>query len=353
MASLAAGLALVGLAAASAGAETSSGLPALGLAADDVSLIGVSSGGYMATQLAVAWPARFSGLAVLAAGPWGCAQGTLRRALGQCMSTRRGPPDLDELDARRLAYLEVERLGAPEALSRLRVFVWHGTEDQTVSPVLGEALGEQFHGWLADPETQLRREESEGVGHGWPIASHAAPLPSTELGDCRNGGDTHLLACDLDIAGEALAWLHGDLAPPLVSPLSQASDGGELRPFDQASVADARGFAETGYLFVPETCREGECGLTVALHGCGMAAEQIGMAFVRYNGLNEWAATNHRVVLYPQAEPSLPNPQGCWDWWGFAESTWQLDPLHDSRDGTQAQALMAMIDRLTAVPDSP
>jgi hypothetical protein len=44
----------------------------------------------------------------------------------------------------------------------------------------------------------------------------------------------------------------------------------------------------------------------------------------------------------------MANPQACWDWWGFAESTWQINPLHDTRDGTQAQALMAMLDRLQA-----
>ncbi|MEC7296112.1 MAG: poly(3-hydroxybutyrate) depolymerase, partial [Pseudomonadota bacterium] len=42
----------------------------------------------------------------------------------------------------------------------------------------------------------------------------------------------------------------------------------------------------------------------------------------------------------------MANPQACWDWWGFAESTWQINPLHDTRDGTQTQALMAMLDHL-------
>ncbi|MDN6321207.1 MAG: alpha/beta hydrolase, partial [Halomonas sp.] len=68
-------------------AETASepdDLPALGAAADQASVVGVSSGGYMATQLVVAWPARFSGVGVLAAGPWSCAQGSLSLALNQC-----------------------------------------------------------------------------------------------------------------------------------------------------------------------------------------------------------------------------------------------------------------------------
>src|SRR5690625_7897607 len=63
-------------------------LPPLGVDPADTSVIGISSGGYMATQLAVAWPQRFTRLAVLAAGPWSCAEGGLGQALGRCMSTR-------------------------------------------------------------------------------------------------------------------------------------------------------------------------------------------------------------------------------------------------------------------------
>ena len=46
-----------------------------------VSVSGLSSGGYMATQFAVAYSASIDGLGVAAAGPWGCAQGKLQRAL--------------------------------------------------------------------------------------------------------------------------------------------------------------------------------------------------------------------------------------------------------------------------------
>jgi len=338
-----AGLTLAGLAAAPVAADRLPDLPRLATAADDVSVVGVSSGGYMATQLAVAWPERFSGLGVLGAGPWSCAQGTLRRALGQCMTTRLGPPDLDDLEVRRLGYLERDLVGKSEDLAELRVFVWHGEEDDTVAPALGRALAEQFRGWLANPDQQLRARESERVGHGWPIGHHVEPAPANELAGCRQGGGTHVLNCDLDIAGEALGWLHGELAPP-------AAPEGRLLAFDQASVRDAKGLDDAGYLFVPAACEAGGCDLTVALHGCGMGVEQIGETFVRHSGLNEWATRNRRVVLYPQAETSLANPQGCWDWWGFAESTWQLDPLHDSREGTQVRALMAMIERLQEAP---
>lgn len=318
-------------------------LPRLDVEPTDVSVIGISSGGYMATQVAVAWPERFQGVAVLAAGPWSCAQGGLGRALGQCMSQRQGPPDLATLNERLRDYQERGLVGDAEALSELRAFVWHGEADSVVDPALGLALARQLDGWLADPDEQLKVAQSPGVGHGWPIEADEQ-IPPTQLAECQAGGGTHLLACGLDIAGEALTWLHGSSAPP------QATSAEELVHFDQEPF-DARGLADTGYVYVPEGCESGGCSLTVALHGCGMSEEQIDETFVRYSGLNEWAKANRRVVLYPQAAASLANPQGCWDWWGFTESTWQLSPLHDTREGVQVRALMSMIDRLEESPE--
>jgi len=315
-------------------------LPALGASDEGASVLGVSSGGYMATQLAVAWPERFAGLGVLAAGPWSCAQGSLGLALGQCMNTRRGMPDMQAIERRLADYRERDLVGEAEALEALRVYVWHGGADEVVEPRLGEALAEQFEDWLDDPATQLRFRQDAEIGHGWPIDAALTGADAGELADCRDGGAPHLLACGEDIAGDALAWLHGEQAPP-----AGEAPRGEVRRFDQGDF-EAKGLADSGYLFVPEACDAGGCAVTLALHGCDMGAEQVGEAFVRHTGLNAWAAENRRIVLYPQTETRLGNPQGCWDWWGYAESTWQLDPMHDSRQGSQTRALMAMLERL-------
>lgn len=329
-------------------AETASepeDLPALSAAAEQASVVGVSSGGYMATQLVVAWPERFSGLGVLAAGPWSCAQGSLSLALNKCMMTRRGMPSLDELEARHQRYLGLEQVGSAEALSQIRAYLWHGEEDEVVEPPLGDLLAEQWERWLASPD-QLRVARSENAGHGWPVRlpSEAPPEPQ-EWGDCRQGGGSFLLACDEDIAGQMLDWLY-----PEREASGTGTQGGELVTFDQSEFA-VKGLADTGYVFIPEGCETGECPVTLALHGCQMNAEAIGDTFIRYTGLNAWAAAHQQIVLYPQTESSMANPQSCWDWWGFAESTWQLSPQHDTRNGTQIGALLAMLDRLQAAPE--
>ncbi|GAB2725172.1 poly(3-hydroxybutyrate) depolymerase [Halomonas garicola] len=319
-------------------------LPALGAADDRASVVGVSSGGYMATQLAVAWPERFHGLGVLAAGPWGCAQGKLSLALNQCMMTRRGEPSLTALETRRADYQSRGQVGKDADLGRLRAFVWHGGQDGVIDPVLGDLLGEQLADWLGGDES-LRAVRDEEAGHGWPVAAGSADEAS-RLASCSNeGGDAGLLACGEDVAKTMMDWLY-----PARASRSEPS-AGELREFDQSDF-DARGLADTGYVYVPDACTDGGCGTTLALHGCRMGAEVLDDAFARKSGLNAWAAAHDEVVLYPQAESTLANPRGCWDWWGFAESSWQLYPLHDTRDGTQAGALLKMLDRLQKAPDA-
>ncbi|WP_027965796.1 PHB depolymerase family esterase [Halomonas halocynthiae] len=328
-------------------------LPALGAANDDTSVIGVSSGGYMASQLAVAWPERFVGLGVISAGPWGCAQGSLSLALTQCMLTTKGPINLDAINDRYQSYLKRELVGPTQQLSSLRVYTWHGSADSVVALSVGQSLTQQLEAWLTHPKQQLRSIVDEGAAHGWPVGS--ASSDDIQRADCATGGGSHLLNCDRQVAEEALDWLHGPA--PLSNDESTETDSqqqrqqGKLVRFDQSDF-EARGLADEGYLFIPASCEAGGCPVSIALHGCNMSANDGDERFVRHSGLNERAAREKRVILYPQAKPSMANPQGCWDWWGFTESSWQIDPLHDSRQGRQANALMQMLDTLQSAPES-
>ena len=55
-------------------ARAQSGLPTLDITG--VYVTGVSSGGFMATQLQVAYSGTFDGAGIIAAGPYDCGQGT-------------------------------------------------------------------------------------------------------------------------------------------------------------------------------------------------------------------------------------------------------------------------------------
>lgn len=316
-------------------------LAALGADKRAVSVVGISSGGYMATQLAVAFPERFSAVGVLAAGPWGCAEGSLSRALSTCMTTSGGEPSLDRLENRRRRYEAAGQVGPRETLSQLRVFLWHGEDDDVVDPDLGDLLAAQWERWLSGAD-QLRVVRREDTGHGWPVRLDDELPPPRALGDCQQGGGSYLLACDDDVAGTMMRFLYPERG--------RNDEGqGHLSAFDQSDFAVA-GLADSGFVFIPEGCEQGGCQVTVALHGCQMNEDAIGDAFVRHSGLNDWAALHQQVVLYPQAESSMMNPQGCWDWWGYAERSSQLAPMHDTREGVQVQALVAMLERLQATP---
>jgi len=339
---LARGLLFIGgTLAATAALGASEALPSLDAGKENASVVGISSGGYMATQLAVAFPERFAAVGVLAAGPWGCAEGSLSRALNRCMTTSDGEPSLDQLENRRRRYESAQQVGPREALSQLRVYLWHGEDDEVVAPVLGDLLAEQWERWLASSE-QLRIERREETGHGWPVRLDDEAPPPQRLGDCQQGGGSYLLACDDDVAGDMLSFLYPERE-------SQRDGQGQLRAFDQSDFA-VNGMADSGFVFIPEGCEQGGCEVTLALHGCQMSVDAIDDTFVRRSGLNAWASAHRQIVLYPQAESSMMNPQGCWDWWGYAEGSSQLTPLHDTREGAQVEALMAMLTRLQSVP---
>ena len=68
--------------AASGSAATS--LAAYNVGPHTVTVAGISSGGYMAVQLQVAFSTSIFGSAVFAGGPYYCAQGSLNSALGYC-----------------------------------------------------------------------------------------------------------------------------------------------------------------------------------------------------------------------------------------------------------------------------
>jgi hypothetical protein len=66
----------------------------------------------------------------------------------------------------------------------------------------------------------------------------------------------------------------------------------------------------------------GRVKLVVALHGCMSDNKFVGDRFARESHLNQYADTNNPVILYSQTDISLlrGNPQGCWNWWGYAGS---------------------------------
>lgn len=300
-------------------------LPALGTQGP-ASVSGVSSGAYMAVQLHLSQGERFAGgLASVAGGPFGCAEGSMFKALGPCLG--RSPIDVDALVRNARAMAEKGEIRLPAAS---RAYLFSGAKDSVVAPATTLALQAQLQALLpAAAATQL--QATVPAAHGWVV----------EQGDgqCDRMAAPHLLPCGLDLAGELLQQLLGPLQPR--SP--QAA--GRLLRFDQRAFHAGADLGDHGFAYIPAACEAaggGGCKVHVALHGCQMNEAAIGDAFAQRSGLNAWAATNRLVVLYPQTGKAAVN--GCWDWWGYG------GPGYLRADAPQMKAIVGMLDRLSATP---
>ena len=323
------------LLAASAQADEAAPLPRLRVDPARVAVAGLSSGAYMATQVQLAYPEIFRGAAVVAGGPYGCADGQLNLALGSCMKGV-PPPDVDALVKRAEQRARSGELGSLDALSSSRVYLLHGRADAVVAPAVA-AAGAAFYRKLRDGVPALKGMQvvddgQRDFGHNLPVAARGD--------DCGKSESPYLGRCGFDAAGAIFAHLYGPAPRPAAEPK------GQLRTFDQDALrpggADAF-LADTGYVYLPPDCLAGKpCGLLVALHGCKQNAEAVGEAFVRDAGFNRWADAYDVAVLYPQTRASFAplNPRACWDWWGYSGTN------YDTRQGVQ---LRWLVDAVRAI----
>ncbi|WP_333608602.1 extracellular catalytic domain type 2 short-chain-length polyhydroxyalkanoate depolymerase [Arsukibacterium sp.] len=303
--------------------------PELSLA-PEVTVSGVSSGGYMAAQYHLAFAEQVSGAAIIAAGPIYCAQNSLQLAFAQCLGQPALPPAQALLDYITLQQQQGE-LAPVSALANDKVWLFHGSKDQTVHPQLSVALAQQYQQWLPAEQIALVNDK--------PFAHHF-PTNKSGLTDCHSSDSPFIASCDYDAAGQLLQHLYGALN----AAASQTS--GTVHAIDQHQVKGAAKaqLAKTGYLYVPASCSSAQpCRLHISFHGCRQNAEMVADAYITQTGLNEYADTNQLVVFYPQITASklLPmNPQACWDWWGYSGDDYML------RSGAQLSAVQQLTQRL-------
>lgn len=351
-----AGIFLVLTAGAAAAAEK---LPALGVASDQTSVSGISSGGAMAVQFGVVHSSIVTGVGVVAGAPYSCAANDVATARSACMAASQ-PIDVPRLVERTRQRAADSRIDPLASLARQRVWLFGGGSDSVVRPPVYAALNDYYRSLV--PAAQVKAASIGRAEHSMPTPGFGNPcgtLGEPFISKCATESPDHA-----DAAGELLNWIYPSLMPPAVT-LS-----GRLVEFDQSEFINApqsHSMNDTAWIYVPEDCFTSTgCRVHVALHGCLQYPRheyfadgqfrKIGKTFVEHAGYNRWADTNRIVVLYPQANarPLTPwelwmpwrykraNPKGCWDWWGYDGDS------YDTRDGTQIRAIRRMIDRLTA-----
>eukprot|EP01031_Cornospumella_fuschlensis_P040595 gene40595-49494_t len=263
----------------------------------DVTVSGISSGGYMAVQMHISHSKDIQGAAVFAGGPYYCAESNLDFAFDKCMKVIQGPPAVEELVVQTEDYALLGQIDPVSHLRDDKVFLFSGQEDSVVNPLVVKALQRYYAAFL--PAENIQTEYNVRAEHLFPTLSYGEA--------CDTLGSPYIGKCDYDGAYYALSALYGPLQPKTAALESQLL-AFEQAPFAPRSLA-AASLGQRGYIYVPRSCAAGAaCRLHVSFHGCEQTLEQIGSAYAQHTGLNDWAESNGIVVLYPYAAASTALP---------------------------------------------
>jgi poly(3-hydroxybutyrate) depolymerase len=305
----------------------------LNLDTTSITVSGISSGGYMANQYHTAFSKQVNGAALLASGPFGCAQGDLKIALSQCMNVSEDL-NIEPLYKNMLSAVEHKTIDSVSHLEGDNVWIFHGQSDRTVSRKVVDAQLALYQKLNANIKYQVDSK----VGHGFPTLDYGV--------ECAETKSPFINHCSLDATSQFLSFLYPKAENK--NTVSQESNG-EIIEFEQAQFL-AKGenntLADKGYLFIPSSCLSGErCQLHVAFHGCQQNVETIGKVFIQETGINRWASENHLVVLYPQTKSTyMPlNPKACWDWWGYTGADYL------TQSGAQLKHVNSMVRDLSKI----
>ncbi len=302
-------------------------LPALNIDKAQTSVSGISSGGYMAVQLHVAYSSLFRrGVAAIAGGPFNCAENSVLNGIGRCLG--KAPIPVDDLVKTTRQWAGDGVIDPASNLAASRAYLFHAANDSVVNPATTAALASYYQAFLPAANITFKKD----------VAAEHAFVTDDFGGACQAKAMPFINNCGFDLAGDLLQNLYGPLAPRKSGPLE-----GALIEFDQSQVVTGHGMGATGFVYVPKSCAAGaSCRIHVALHGCRQNNTDIGQDYARNTGYNRWADTNNLVILYPQTGKGAVN--SCWDWWGYD------DAGYAKKSAPQMKAIVGMIEQLAKAP---
>jgi hypothetical protein len=237
----------------------------------------------MAGQFQVAHSAIIAGAAILAAGPYGCAESAgaetfpyfstaiaynLVQAQNGCTANRLsglGVLDSGTLLRRASTLADKGKIDPLSGLKRGRVYLYAGANDRTVVKPVVEAA-RNFYLAAGVPAENVEFDFRSVGGHAFLTADKGAA--------CDRSLSPYVDNCGYDQAGAILRFIYGPLAPK-----------GTARPenfitFAQGGYAapDAT-LAEEGVVYVPSACRaEAGCRVHIVFHGCEQSRALVGDA---------------------------------------------------------------------------
>lgn len=302
-------------------------LPALAIDKPQTTVSGLSSGGYMAVQLHVAYSSVFAkGAGIVAGGPFYCAEGSVVNATGRCMASPAGIPTSTLVNTTN-TWASQGHIDPVSNLQNSRVYLFSGSVDSVVKTGVMDALKTYYSSFVPAANVVYKKD----------LAAEHAMVTDDYGSGCSVKSAPYINDCNFDLAGSLLQHLYG----PLNARSSAALPAGNFVEFKQSQFITNHGMASTGWAYIPQACQAGggaTCRLHVALHGCKQNVSDVQQQYVRNTGFNRWAETNNIVVLYPQTSTAATN--SCWDWWGYDSANYA------KKTGPQMAAIKAMVDRL-------
>jgi hypothetical protein len=255
-------------------------------------------------------------------------------------------PDLPELIKHTDAWSSGGGIDDTSKIATQKIYLFNGYNDKIVARSVSDSLHAFYAHYLGPNAGNLFYQTAIGAGHSQVTIAYG--------GKCNENSGEFINKCDYDQAGVILQHIYGAL-----NPRNNGALTGQFLSFNQADftapdqpINDS--MDDKGFVYVPASCGANEpCQLHVALHGCLQSFGDITESFVKHAGYNEWADTNHIIVLYPQIHAvgitalGITNPQACWDWWGYLDANPMESPTYLLKSGKQISAIKAMVDRLT------
>jgi poly(3-hydroxybutyrate) depolymerase len=316
-------------------AHAAGGLPSFKGDPANTSVSGLSSGAAMAAQYDIAFSASVKGAGIVAGVPYYCAAGNVLN-VGICMGSM---PAMNAnaalLAGSAQSFAAAGKIDSLDHVRAQRIYVFSGTNDRVVKPAAVDVVVAFFR-LLGVDAGALEYVNTVPAGHALIVPSYG--------NECAANAAPFISHCTVDgVAYDQPAAILMQIYGTLNAPANELS--GKVSSFDQREfAAKSAAMADEGFVYVPKTCADGAaCRLHIAFHGCSQSAKSVGDKFYADGGYNRWADTNGIIVLYPQVNASLLNPQGCWDWWGFT------GPGYATKSGPQLAAVKAMADRLLGI----
>ncbi|CAF2815900.1 unnamed protein product [Rotaria sp. Silwood2] len=307
----------------------------------EISVSGLSSGAYFATQVQVAFSASIKGAGIIAGGPYDCGA---QMTFTDCMLTNSPSITKSISNTKLWSGNEIDDI---KNLSKHKVYLIRGTFDSLV----GEPVMTQLYKYYVTDGQFI--PSANVVFKNDLNAAHTFPTDFDSIGnnDCGSASSPFISNCDFDGAGAILEHIYGPLKPR-----NNGALNGKFIEFDQGEFlmnSSAYGISDTAWIYVPKSCSDGAiCRLHITFHGCQQSHEIIGAKYIKNTGFNRWADTNNIIILYPQTAATntidspdrvpIPNANGCWDWIGWYGSDF------DIKSGKQLSTIKKMMDRITS-----